>query len=78
VNQEQSAGANCLSTLQVPTSKSALIDFYGVSGVVKMKNTFSDLVDIPGTTGDGVIQILPIRPAADWTLQVDSGCISLS
>lgn len=77
VNQAQSAATKCLSTLQVPTSKSVLIDFYGVSGVVKMKNTFSDLVEIPGSTGDGVIQILPIRPAADWTLQVDSGCISL-
>jgi hypothetical protein len=43
---------------------------------IKIKNNFSDPVEVPGTTGDGVVKFLPIRAASDWIVQVDSGCIS--
>ncbi len=72
----QIAANNCLSTLKVPTSKSVSVNFHGVDGNIKIKNNFSDPVDIPGTTGAGVIKTRSIQVETEWTFQVKSGCIS--
>ncbi len=76
LNQIESRQKQCLLTLNVSTSNPVSIDFYGVGTNIKIRNDFADPVEIPGTTGDGVIQFLPIRAAVDWIIQVDSGCIA--